>query len=253
MTTEPRPPSTDDKMPTAEPQDEASKYWIARGTTHHGVAAMHPQENWQGYHAWTRKMLQQWTFERVKADRPRYKRAVDLGCGVGDWSEMFATVSDELYACDVSPDFVEATKARTQGHPSVHAVASDIRTFEVPQGIDLAYVGAVLMYVDEQEAIDVMRRIKTNAVPGAHVLIREYCTINFGRRGHTPHSVHRTPQEIVKIATAAGLETIEVKASPAIYADVLGKSRWLAWPINALWRTATLYWTRASYTFRFRA
>ncbi|MGE3765797.1 MAG: hypothetical protein AB7L94_26285, partial [Kofleriaceae bacterium] len=84
----------------------ASDFWIQHGRSAAGVTAVEPYIRWHGYHARSRRALQRWTIDRLRADRPRYRIGVDLGCGNGEWTELFAPLCNELHACDVSPDFV---------------------------------------------------------------------------------------------------------------------------------------------------
>ena len=207
------------------------------------------------FKAWSRRALQRWTLARVTHDRPRYRRCVDLGCGPGDWSELFAPLCDELYACDVSDVFVDQARARTAAHPLRQIERADLRAYAVPRGLDLAYLGAVLLYMSDADARDVLRRVRASAAPGAHVIIREYCTFNLGRRAErssSGYSVHRRPRDVLALAEHAGLHLIEARSSPSIYAEVIGGPI-LGWPLRLGWRLGTLHWTRASHTFRFRA
>lgn len=249
------PPGPDQPQPdTAQP---ARDFWIAHAGATAGSASVHPKGKWLRYHAWTRRMLQSWTLRRVAADRPRYARVVDLGCGPGDWSELFAPLADEVHACDVAPAFVEQARARLAGHAAAHVAVSDITSFEIPRGADLVYFGAVLCYVTDDDVRDLLRRVRDVAAPGAHVVIRDYCTFNFGRRTVNQkadyYSVHRPARELRAMASDAGLTCLEMRSSPSIYGEMMGRVPPLAWPLRGLWRIATATWARASYTLRFRA
>lgn len=234
----------------------AAAYWIARARAEPADSAVHPGARWMRYHAWSRRQLQAWTLDQVRADRPRYRRCVDLGCGPGDWAALFAPLCDELFACEVSPDFVEQARARTRSHPAREITCADLRDYELPPGADLVFAGGVLMYLPDDDVRAVLARIRTAAAPGAHVIVRDWCVCNLGRRGVTTatgYSVHRRARELRAMAEAQGLRTLEVRSSPSIYAD-----RWarrvpaLALPARAAWRLGTLHWRRASYTLRFR-
>lgn len=182
---------------------------------------------------------------------------MDLGCGRGDWAALFAPRADEVYACDVAMPFVAETRARLDElrHTSWHVEQSDLRGYRIPKGIDLAYLGGVLMYVDDRAALDLLGRLRASTVSNALVIVRDYCTFNLGRRSvntTTGYSVHRRPSEIVALAAAAGLRCLEVRSSPGIYAEVTGNAI-TRWPLRLAWRMATAHWLRASHTFVFRA
>jgi SAM-dependent methyltransferase len=239
------------------PAEDASRYWVDRALVRRDPAAVIPDcERWPRYHAWSKTMLQRWTLGRALADRRRYRRCVDFGCGLGDWATLFAPHVDELHACDLAQPFVTETRARLAelGHTAWHVECANVRSYRIPRGVDLAYLGAVLMYVPDITAVELLRRLRVAAAPNALVIVRDYCTFNLGRpRVYAPgYSVHRSPSRLRALGELAGLRCVEVRSSPSIYAEVMG-GRVLGWPLRAAWRLATLHWLRASHTLVFRA
>ena len=200
-------------------------------------------------------MLQRWTLARLHAVGPRFARCLDLGCGHGDWTELLAQISGEVFACDVAPAFVEQTRARV---PRAIVDRADLRSYRMPRDLDLVYLGAVLMHLPDRDALDVLQRVRAAATPNAVVVVRDWCTFNLGRRDEQPDpryfSVHRRPRELVTLVERAGLVCVELRSSPSIYADMMAHgARWLRWPLRALWRAATMHWLRASHTLVLRA
>lgn len=243
-------------MDAPRSNDTAADFWIRHGRTAAGVTAVEPYIRWHGYHARSRRALQRWTIDRLRADRPRYRVGVDLGCGNGEWTELFAPLCDELHACDVSPDFVAQTRARTAWHRAMSVEVSDLRRFPIPEGADFIYVGAALMYLPDREVAEVLARIAANAAPGAHVMIRDYCTFNLGLRTEYAgrHSIHRPASHLAELAASVGLRCVELRSSFSIYGELAaGGIPGLQWPLRALVRFATLPWTRASHSLRFHA
>lgn len=200
-------------------------------------------------------MLQAWTLARMRAGSLRYRRCVDLGCGIGDWTAQFAEIADEIHACDVAPRFVAETRQRV---PVAVVECADLRDYQLPRMVDLVYVGAVLSYVPDTDALDVFRRIRAATIPGALVVVRDYCAFNLGRATVNEeagfYSVHRTPRDLVELARRAGLSCVESRSSPSMYGEVMAhRMPLLQWPLRALWRLATAGWLRASHTFVLRA
>jgi SAM-dependent methyltransferase len=236
--------------------DTTNAYWIEHAATTAGLAAIYPRNRWLAIRHLTRRMLQAWTLSRARGDRRRYRKVVDIGCGHGDWSELFAPIADEVYACDVAPAFVEQTRSRLARHRAVRVDVSDVRGYAIPDGADLVYLGAVLMYLDDDAVIEVLRRIRRAVAPGAHVIVRDWCAFNLGR--HMEYdcgdyfSIHRRPEELRSLAEQVGLQCLEIRSSPSIYAEVL--SRWapLAYPLRILGRVIAAPFSRASHTLRFR-
>lgn len=217
------------------------------------AAAVHPNTRLLRYHTWTRRLLQRWTVRRVLSERSRYARCVDLGCGPGDWSELFAPHCDELHACDSDPKLLAKARERMPS-PHVHITRCDVRTYEPPVDVDLVFLGAVLMYLPDDDALRLLRRLQAAAVPGALIVIRDYLTIHLGRPSVNKDdgfSVHRSPEQLRALVERAGFTWIETHSSLQMYAEVLG-GKYFTWPVRALWELISAPWTRASYTLLFR-
>jgi SAM-dependent methyltransferase len=136
----------------SDPADAACAYWADRADHTSGAAAVLPSGRWLRYHAFTHRLLQRFTLGRL--DRPRYRRAVDLGCGRGEWTALFAPRVDEMFACDVAAPFVAETRARLDAlhHTSWNVERSDLRGYQIPEGLDLAYLGGILTYLTDAGA-----------------------------------------------------------------------------------------------------
>jgi SAM-dependent methyltransferase len=190
--------------------------------------------------------------KRIKTVKPRFHRALDLGCGYGDWTSLFAPLCDEIHACDVAPEFAAHTFLRLAQHRAAYVKCEDIRDYEVPDELDFIYVGAVLCYIDDADVLDVMRRLRAAATRDAMLVMRDYCTFNLGRPTRYETSIHRDPRRLRDLAELAGFRCLEVRSSPSIYGEEMaGNARWLRWPLRTGWRTATVMWQRASYTLVF--
>lgn len=242
-------------LPSSDPADHACAYWTERADRVAGAAAVLPSGRWLRYHAFTHRLLQRFTLSRL--DRPRYRRAVDLGCGRGEWTALFAPRVDEMFACDVAEPFVAETRQRLDAihHSSWNVECSDLRGYRLPAGLDLAYLGGVLTYLTDDSARELLHRVRLATVDHALVIVRDYCTFNLGRRSverSSGFSIHRRPAELVELAEAVGLRCLEVRSSPSIYAEMMGNAV-TRWPLALGWRLATAHWLRASHTFVFRA
>ena len=237
--------------------DEATAraFWLDRARVHDGPTAVHPDSRWLRYDAWTRGLLQTWTLARLRAIAPRFRRAVDLGCGHGDWTARFARLVDEIHACDIAPELAAATQRRLAHHRAARVECADVRAFALPRELDLVYCGAVFMYLSDRAVGDVLRRVRAVLAPNAVVVVRDFCAFNGARRAERAHVVNRRPAELRAIAEHAGLRCVELRSSPSIYGEVMGArlgGGLLGWPLRALWRLATLHWRRASHTLVMR-
>jgi SAM-dependent methyltransferase len=252
---------------TGAPRGDARDFWIGRGemTTVNAVA---PGCRNARYESWTRACLQDWTMRRARRLLGRRcGRAVDLGCGFGDWTVQLAAMADDVVACDIAPGFVEETRRRLReaGCPSATVACDDVRSFAAYSDADLVHVGAVLMYLDDDGCQEVLRTVRERIASDGLLIGREWCAIRFGRAvvNRSPwFSVHRRARRYIEMAEAAGFRAVESVASPSIYGDVLAW-RWLArrhdaapaWArslFGAPWYAASLFWTRGSVTFVLR-
>jgi SAM-dependent methyltransferase len=234
------------------PSKIVEKFWLERSAKLTPEEAVHPRSRFLGYQMWTRRMIQRWTMQRVRAVKPRSARTLDIGCGYGDWTELLAEISDEVYAFDIAPSFVDQTRRRV---PNARVTCSDLQSYELPRDLDIVYIGAVLLYATEPEVVDVLRRVREALRPDALVIIGDWCTFNVGRRrtnsGGGHWSIHRSPDELCYLAEAARLQVVEVRSSPSIYGEVMG-GRFGQWPLRALWRLVSLPARRASHTLILR-
>ncbi len=185
--------------------------WLDRARRLSGTAAVHPDTRWLRYDTWTRWLLQRWTLARVRAALAggRARCAVDLGCGFGDWTALFAELAGEIHACDLAPSLAAAERRRVAWHPAARIEVADVRAFALPRALDFAYVGAVLMYLDDADAADVLARVRDGAAPGALVVIRDFCAFNSGRHADRGSVVYRRPSEVIALAARAGLALVD--------------------------------------------
>jgi len=247
---------------------DAREFWIARGDMAKDVAAVSPGSANSAYENWTRGCLQEWALRRARRHLgPRFRRAVDLGCGYGDWTVRFAAMADEVIACDVSPGFAEeaARRLRESGHQAATVVCGDVRGFDGYRDADLVYLGAVLMYLDDDGCVSLLRSVRERIAPRGLLLSRDWCAIRLGRArvNTTPwFSVHRRARRYVELAEQAGFRVIESASSTSIYGEEMAyrylarrseaATAWLRWPARLPWTAASLFWTRGSVSFVMR-
>jgi SAM-dependent methyltransferase len=228
------------------------EFWVKQASHETAVVAVNPGARWAGMQDFTRRLLQLWTLDRMRAFRPRYRACVDIGCGYGDWTELFAQLSDEIHGCEIAPQFAAQARKRV---PHAQIECCDLRSYVLPAKVDLVYLGAVLLYLPEDAVLDVLRRVRASMTADALVVWREFCTFNLGRRtvNETPErfSIHRSPAELCWLAELAGLRVTELRSAPSIYGEVLG-GRIGRWPLRGLMRVATATWRRASHTLVLR-
>ncbi|WP_366526871.1 class I SAM-dependent methyltransferase [Nannocystis sp.] len=104
-----------------------------------------------------------------------WRRVADLACGNGDWSVVLARQAEHLFAIDLTPGFVEHCERRlaSGGYGGrVTVSVGDLTRCELPTELDLAVVGAVLQYIDDDEVPRVLQRVHAALAPGGLLYMR---------------------------------------------------------------------------------
>jgi SAM-dependent methyltransferase len=123
---------------------------------------------------------------RVSA-RERFSRAIDLGCGVGEWTAEYASFADTVVGVDVNRSFlsVAAQHARTKAvEQRVAFHEQSIEEFDQFENADLVCCGSCLMYIDDDAVAKLFARIARRTSQQAWVYVRATVT-NPLRTGYT--------------------------------------------------------------------
>jgi ubiquinone/menaquinone biosynthesis C-methylase UbiE len=59
-------------------------------------------------------------------------RALDIGCGTGEFSRLLAQRSDYVLALDLSPQMIEVAKQRSEGYSNIDYQVGDVMAWEFP-------------------------------------------------------------------------------------------------------------------------
>ena len=99
--------------------------------------------------------------------------ALDLGCGVGYWSEYFGRHFAKVVAVEASLPLYEATQQRCTPYPNVAVIHGDVLAFEPQDHYELVFLGGMLMYLNESDVISLLRKIVPFLDSGGVILCRE--------------------------------------------------------------------------------
>ncbi len=121
------------------------------------------------------------SYERKKYERTldvlkhrRYHRALEVGCSVGVFTTMLASLCDELLAVDISERAVATAKERLMGFPHVR-VERRILPEETPNGpFDLIIASEVLYYLSRERVLIALRRFEEVLTLGGALLAVHY-------------------------------------------------------------------------------
>jgi len=133
-------------------------------------------------------------------------RVLDLGSGAGYWAEAFARRFSQVVAVEGSGVLYQALEDRCAPYPNVRPVLGDILSFRPDGRYGLIFLGGLLMYLDEKDVIDLLRRLVVHLEPGGIILCRESTVRGETEtRGGSYPAVYRSTREYRRIFGQAGL------------------------------------------------
>ena len=214
--------------PTSDTSPVPRADWLHRGDLATPTLAVVPGSRHAAWETFTRRQRQAWEWRRLRrhiAARPGL--VVDLGCGFGDWAARLTTIAARVVAVDVSPGFVAQTRQRlaATGHRDWHVEHADVRRFTDYHGADLVVLGGVLTYLDDDDALELLARVRDRLAPAGVVQQRDWCAVHLGRPSREvvdgQFRAHRRPSAYVDLARRAGLHVIEQRSAAGQHAEQL--------------------------------
>jgi ubiquinone/menaquinone biosynthesis C-methylase UbiE len=98
---------------------------------------------------------------------------LDLGCGVGHWSEYFAHKFESVIAVESSTNFFDALQLRCSPYKNVGVVLGNVMEYQPQEKHSLVFLGGMLMYLNESDAMTLLRKIIPFLNPNGMILCRE--------------------------------------------------------------------------------
>ena len=147
---------------------------------------------------------------------------LDLGSGVGVWTEYFAQRFARVVAVEASSTLYEALTDRCSRYPNVTTYNRDVLSFMLKgqrgptDGFGLVFLGGLLMYLNDRDVRALLRRLIPCLEPEALVLCRE-STIRHGVQALQGdyQVVYRSVETYRSILVDAGFDVVNVQANTA--------------------------------------
>ncbi len=98
---------------------------------------------------------------------------LDLGSGIGFWTEYFARRCSRVVAVEGSVPLHQALEERCAPYSNVKLVHGDVMLFQPEDQYDVVFLGGMLMYLNEEDVISLLRRLIPFLQPGSVILCRE--------------------------------------------------------------------------------
>ena len=107
------------------------------------------------------------------AEMPADGKVLDLGCGAGTWTEIFARRCGTVIGVEQSASMVRSARARLAGQAHVEIQQGDVLA-RLPKGpFDLMFLGGLCMYLNDVDVIELLRSLRSRLETGGSVILRE--------------------------------------------------------------------------------
>ncbi|MBN4061889.1 class I SAM-dependent methyltransferase [Bacteroidales bacterium AH-315-I05] len=137
---------------------------------------------------------------------------LDLGCGVGYWTEYFARQFTKVIAVEASPSLFESMMQRCAKYPNVHPLQGDVLSFKPEESYSMIFFGGMLMYLNESDVIALLRKLIPFIEKGGAILCRE-STVHKGTmvRNGTYQAIYRSVKTYTDIFEKCGLSVVQIE------------------------------------------
>ena len=137
---------------------------------------------------------------------------LDLGSGIGFWTEHFAQHFAKVVAVEASTPLYEALVQRCAEYSNVEAVQGDAVSFEPEDSVELVFLGGLLMYLNENDAVSLLRKLVGSLAPCGVIVCRETTVrrTDMTREGDY-QAIYRSVASYTRIFNKCGLSVVEAK------------------------------------------
>ena len=160
---------------------------------------------------------------RAIKDVPRRCSVLDLGSGVGFWTEYFAQRFAHVVSVEASPVLYSSLTDRCSQYQNVTAYCGDVLSFEPQETFGFVFLGGLLMYLNERDVRILLERLVPSLEPGALILCRE-STVRHGTKTLQGEYqvVYRSVETYRKIFADAGFEVVSDEPNAAYICSQMG-------------------------------
>ena len=140
-------------------------------------------------------------------DLPRSSSILDVGCGAGTWLLHFAGHYDRVTGVEQSENMIDSARQNLAEVPNVQLFCTDALSFEPGEKFDGIFLGGLLMYLNREDAVGLLRRLDGLLKPGGRIVMRE-SGFRKGVKAKTGdyQVVYRSPAEVATLIGESGLD-----------------------------------------------
>ncbi len=170
----------------------------------------------------------------IHSSKTDYNGAVlDLGSGVGYWTEYFAKQFGKVVAVEASVPLYESLVQRCSPYTNVLSINTDVLSFEPEGRFSLIFLGGILMYLNECDVITLLQKVTSYLEPNGVILCRE-STVQNGTvtRKATYQAVYRSVETYTQIFNKGGLSVAKVELNVPYVLMQIGCESIKKWKAN---------------------
>ncbi|XP_043931612.1 phosphomethylethanolamine N-methyltransferase-like isoform X2 [Protopterus annectens] len=137
------------------------------------------------------------------------KTILELGAGIGRFTDHFATVGNNVTAVDFMKTFLDRNREQNNHHANISYIQSDVMQLELQKNsFDLIFSNWLFMYLSDAEIVRLTQRMLEWLKPGGFLFFRESCFYQSGdsKRFFNP-TVYRKPAAYNLLLTSVVQET----------------------------------------------
>ncbi len=137
---------------------------------------------------------------------------LDLGSGIGCWTEYFAHRFVRVVAVEASRPLFEAMDQQCASYVNVKLIHGDVMFFQPEDYYDVIFLGGMLMYLNEKDVVSLLKNIIPSLQTGGMILCRE-TTVRQGviaRQGEY-QAVYRSVDVYRRIFAECGLSVVKLE------------------------------------------
>ncbi|MEO5842447.1 MAG: methyltransferase domain-containing protein [Acidimicrobiales bacterium] len=136
---------------------------------------------------------------------------LDVGCGAGAWTELFAQRYRRVVGIDASVGMLAVARRRLAGQGNVELVQGDALTAALDGKFQGVLLGGLLMYLDRADAVALLVRLGQLAPRGRIILRESGVRSGVEVQTGTYQVVYRSLQEYKGMAADAALRVIAIE------------------------------------------
>ncbi len=139
---------------------------------------------------------------------------LDLGSGIGCWTEYFAQRFSRVVAVEASQPLYDALQARCAPYPNVKTIHGDVMLLEPEDQYDVVFLGGLLMYLNEADVVSLLEKLTASLQPGGVLVCRE-TTVRQGTttREGDYQAVYRSVADYQRIFNQCELSVVKLQTN----------------------------------------